>query len=194
MKKRSKKRWLRKYDGKKYGWFLQIRDFALLLLGLFIAFDVFVGVSRVSGRSMDPTLRDGQDVFFTRISFSYSRGQVVFARMPSGSNYVKRIVAVPGDTVDIRDGILYVNGQPEQRLHHIGDTLPQEGIVGSMECPETLETPTNTLNSRIRPISIRAKSRAWRNQPYFLPSYFRSHRFLDRFFTAPLLPISLLLL
>lgn len=129
VKKRSKKRWLRKYDGKKYGWFLQARDFALMLIGLILLFNVFVGVSKVSGHSMDPTLSDGQDVFFTRISFSYSRGQVVFARMPSGSNYVKRIVAVPGDTVDIRDGILYVNGQPEQRLHHIGDTLPQEGIV-----------------------------------------------------------------
>ena len=127
MKKRSKKRWLRKYDGKKYGWFLQIRDFALLLLGLFIAFEVFVGVSRVSGRSMDPTLRDGQDVFFTRINFSYDRDQVVFARMPSGSNYVKRIVAVPGDVVDLRDGTVYINGQPER--FEPGRTFPQEGIV-----------------------------------------------------------------
>ena len=129
MKKRSKKRWLRKYDGKKYGWFLQARDFALMLIGLFVAFSLFVGVSRVSGQSMEPTLHSGEPVFFTRINFSYQRDEVVFAKMPSGSNYVKRIVAIPGDTVDIRDGVLYVNGAPEQRLHHIGDTLPEEGIV-----------------------------------------------------------------
>ena len=129
MKKRSKKRWLRKYDGKKYGWFLQLRDFAIILIALFILFNVFVGVSRVSGHSMDPTLTDGQTVFFTRINFAYRRGQVVFARMPSGSNYVKRIVAVPGDTVDIRDGTLFVNGEPESTLGAVGTTLPQEGIV-----------------------------------------------------------------
>lgn len=129
MKKRSKKRWLRKYDGKKYGWFLQARDFTLMLIGLFIVFSLFVGVSRVSGQSMVPTLRNGEPVFFTRINFNYSRDEVVFAKMPSGSNYVKRIVAVPGDTVDIREGVLYVNGQQEVRLHHIGDTYSQEGIV-----------------------------------------------------------------
>ena len=54
---------------------------------------------------------------------------VVFAKMPSGSNYVKRIVALPGDVVDLRDGVLYVNGAAEERVHHIGDTLPQDGIV-----------------------------------------------------------------
>ena len=129
VKKRSKKRWLRKYDGKKYGWFLQARDFVLVLAALFILFNVFVGVSRVSGHSMDPTLSDGQDVFFTRINFSYDRGQVVFARMPSGSNYVKRIVALPGDVVEVYNGTLYVNGQAEQSSGAVGATLPQEGIV-----------------------------------------------------------------
>ena len=129
VKKRSKKRWLRKYDGKKYGWFLQARDFAIVLIVLFLLFNVFVGVSKVSGNSMHPTLLNGQDVFFTRINFSYDRDQVVFARMPAGTNYVKRIVAGPGDTVDIRDGILYVNGAPEQTTKAVGTTLPEEGIV-----------------------------------------------------------------
>jgi len=129
VKKRSKKRWLRKYDGKKYGWFLQARDFALMLIALFLLFNIFVGISRVSGNSMDPTLKNGQDVFFTRINFSYGRDQVVFARMPAGTNYVKRIVAIAGDTVEIRDGVLYVNGTPEQTTKAVGITLPQEGIV-----------------------------------------------------------------
>ena len=129
MKKRSKKRWLRKYDGKKYGWFLQARDLAIALIAMFLLFNVFVGVSKVSGNSMHPTLRNGQDVFFTRINFSYDRDQVVFARMPAGTNYVKRIVAIPGDVVDIRDGILYVNGEPEQTTKAVGTTLPEEGIV-----------------------------------------------------------------
>lgn len=129
MKKRSKKRWLKKYDGKKLGWLLQTRDFVLILAAMFLVFTLLVGVSRVSGHSMEPTLGDGQTVFFTRIHFSYDRDEVVFAKMPSGSNYVKRIVAVPGDVVDLRDGVLYVNGVAEERLHHTGETLPQDGIV-----------------------------------------------------------------
>ena len=101
MKKRARKRFLSKYDGKKYGWFLMCRDFVLMLAGVSLLFSLLVGVSRVDGVSMDPTLRDGQVVFFTRVNLGYSRGDVVYARMPSGENYVKRVVALEGDVVEL---------------------------------------------------------------------------------------------
>ena len=129
MKKRARKRFLSKYDGKKYGWFLMCRDFLLMLAGVALLFSLLVGVSRVDGTSMAPTLRDGQPVFFTRVNLRYRLGDVVYARMPSGSNYVKRIVALEGDVVDLRDGTLYINGAPEDNPHAHGTTQPQEGIV-----------------------------------------------------------------
>lgn len=129
MKKRSKKRWLRKYDGKKYGWFLMARDSVLILILVALLFSLLVGVSRVNGTSMLPTLQNGKIVFFTRINGDYDRGDVVFAKMPSGSFYVKRVLAVEGDVVDIRDGILYVNGVPEEGGYWQGSTRPQEGVV-----------------------------------------------------------------
>lgn len=129
MKKRSKKRWLRKYDGKKYGWFLLGRDCALILIAVSLLFSLLVGVSRVNGTSMLPTLENGRIVFFTRVNPGYRRGDVVFARMPSGSYYVKRVLAVEGDVVDIREGILYINGEPETASYFQGQTLPQEGVV-----------------------------------------------------------------
>ena len=129
MKKRARKRFLSKYDGKKYGWFLMCRDFVLMLAGVSLLFSLLVGVSRVDGTSMAPTLRDGQPVFFTRVNLRYSRGDVVYARMPSGENYVKRVVALEGDVVELRDGTLYINGVPEDNPHAHGTTQPQEGIV-----------------------------------------------------------------
>ena len=129
MKKRARKRFLSKYDGKKYGWFLMCRDFLLMLAGVALLFSLLVGVSRVDGTSMAPTLRDGQPVFFTRVNLRYSRGDVVYARMPSGENYVKRVVALEGDVVELRDGTLYINGVPEDNPHARGTTLPQTGIV-----------------------------------------------------------------
>ena len=129
MKKRARKRFLSKYDGKKYGWFLMCRDFLLMLAGVALLFSLLVGVSRVDGISMAPTLRDGQPVFFTRVNLGYRLGDVVYARMPSGSNYVKRVVALEGDVVELRDGTLYVNGVPEDNPHAHGLTKPQDGIV-----------------------------------------------------------------
>ena len=100
-----------------------------MLAGVALLFSLLVGVSRVDGTSMAPTLRDGQPVFFTRVNLRYRLGDVVYARMPSGSNYVKRIVALEGDVVDLRDGTLYINGVPEDNPNAHGTTQPQEGIV-----------------------------------------------------------------
>ena len=129
MKKRARKRFLSKYDGKKYGWFLTCRDFVLMLAAVSLVFTLLVGVSRVEGASMEPTLYDGRVVFFTRVNLRYGRGDVVYARMPSGDNYVKRVVALEGDVVDLRDGVLYVNGVPEENPRAHGTTQPQTGIV-----------------------------------------------------------------
>ena len=69
-----------------------------------------LGVSKVSGNSMEPTLYDGQVVIYSRLHRTYAAGDIASVRMPSDEYLVKRVVAVAGDTVDIRDGRVYVNG------------------------------------------------------------------------------------
>jgi signal peptidase I len=81
-----------------------------------------VGVSRVVGNSMFPTYRDGDTVWYLKTESDFSRGEVVSIKMPSGEKYVKRIAAVPGDTVDIRDGSLYVNGRRSATANSYGRT------------------------------------------------------------------------
>lgn len=127
--KKPKERFLHKYDGLKYGWFLMAKEFVIALILLLVLFNILIGVSKVTGQSMEPTLHAGDVVFFTRFNFAYERGDVVMARMPSGEFYVKRIVAVEGDTVDLRDGCLYVNGEAETADSPVGETLAEEGIV-----------------------------------------------------------------
>lgn len=127
--KKPRERFLHKYDGLKYGWFLLAKEFLLALLALFILFNILIGVSKVTGQSMEPTLHEGEVVFFTRFNSSYERGDVVMARMPSGEFYVKRIIAVEGDILELRDGQLYVNGEPEATEEAVGLTQEEEGIV-----------------------------------------------------------------
>lgn len=125
--KKPRERLLKKYDGKKYGWFLLAKEFVIALVLLAVVFNLLIGVSRVTGQSMEPTLRQGQVVLFTRFPLSLQRGDVVMARMPSGEFYVKRILALPGDVVELKAGTLYVNGQPSQIGR--GQTWEEEGIV-----------------------------------------------------------------
>ena len=126
--KMPRKRFLSKYDGKKLGWFLMAKEFVIVLAALAVLFNVFIGVSRVDGRSMEPTLESGDVVFFTRFNRAYQRVDVVLARMPSGEFYVKRVVALSGDTVELKDCEFYVNGQAVELVGQ-GMCLAQEGIV-----------------------------------------------------------------
>lgn len=123
------RRFLKKYDGLKYGWFMDIRKFIVLLVVLFLVFRCIIGFSFVKGSSMEPTLTEGDIVLYTRINPNYHRGDVISVRIPSGEYYVKRIIAVEGDTVDIRDGKVYVNDELLAEPYVPGETGVRNGIV-----------------------------------------------------------------
>lgn len=94
-----------------------------LILMLIAAFMAVVGVyffgmkCNVIGSSMEPTAYNGQEILVNRFAYALGvpkKGDVVVF-LPHGNEnshyYVKRIVAGPGDKVQIRDGKLFVNDQ-----------------------------------------------------------------------------------
>lgn len=126
----GKRRFLKKYDGLKYGWLKDAKKFLLLFVILFIVFRSVIGFSFVKGHSMEPTLTEDNIVLYTRIHSQYHRGDVVSVRIPSGEYYVKRIIAMEGDVIDLRDGRVYLNDEllPEPYLDG-ALTSEREGIV-----------------------------------------------------------------
>lgn len=79
----------------------------------------------IPGTSMEPTILDGERLFVLKMRHRGAvprRGDVVVFRLPDDDvkQYIKRVVAVGGDTVELRDGRLYVNGaeRPEPYLAH----------------------------------------------------------------------------
>ncbi|MCH5342627.1 MAG: signal peptidase I [Acetatifactor sp.] len=94
-----------------------------ICVAIFIAAvgNYFFGMTtNVVGVSMESTLYNSQQIFVNRLSyvfFSPKKGDVVIF-LPNGNEnthyYVKRVLAVPGDTVLIADGVLYVNGEESE--------------------------------------------------------------------------------
>jgi signal peptidase I len=98
----------------------------LLLFGLFRS--AVAEWNPVPSGSMRPTLLEGDVVFVNRLAYSLKvpltnivvarlgeplRGDVVTFFSPSdGTRLIKRLVAVPGDTVEMRNKVLIVNGHP----------------------------------------------------------------------------------
>lgn len=105
---------------------------AEILIALLVAFTLvyFVGLrTSVVGQSMASTLNGGDEILVNRFVYKVSNPKpndiIVF--LPNGNEkshyYVKRVVAVPGDTVQIENGALYVNGE----------LFEEEAEVASME-------------------------------------------------------------
>lgn len=85
---------------------------------------------------MFPTLHNDEVAVYTRIIPTFERGDVLSVRMPSGDYYVKRVIAVGGDTVDIKRGQLYVNGELMEEAYIYGDTKTK---IGGVDFPYEVE-------------------------------------------------------
>ena len=64
----------------------------------------------VSGTSMDNTLKDGEILLLNKFDKNYARYDIIIFDY-NDSKLVKRIIGLPGETIEYKDGILYVNGK-----------------------------------------------------------------------------------
>jgi signal peptidase I len=83
-----------------------------VLLNLFV-----VQPTKVRGESMEPTLHTNEYLLVEKISYRLhqpQRGDVVVFKYPrdEAENFIKRVIAVPGETVEIVSGRVYIDGQP----------------------------------------------------------------------------------
>ena len=106
----------------------QLIVIAILLVSSLLSYAVinrwFLSTVVVQGRSMEPTLEDGDRCLLNRLSYFYAspkRGDLVVLHDRDENDLaVKRIVALPGESVHVGNGNLYVNGRrlPEPYLKH----------------------------------------------------------------------------
>jgi signal peptidase I len=104
----------------KKGLFSEIIEyFAIVAIVTFLAFVIvwfFALRIPMVGDSMEPVLESSQEVCINRLSyvvFNPKRGDVI-AFLPKGNEkshyYIKRVIGLPGETIEIKDGDVYIDG------------------------------------------------------------------------------------
>ena len=97
----------------------------------------FCGQVRILGNSMQPVL-DGEDVVLVnRLAYDVAKPErfdIVVFEKEDGTKNVKRVIGLPGETVEIRGGFLFINGE----ILYAENDLEQVSLAGRAEHPIVL--------------------------------------------------------
>lgn len=159
----------------------------VIIQALLIAFVVrtfFYQPFNIPSASMYPTLKVGDYLFVSKLSYGYGkysfnfslgmfgndlvsccpidfpgrvvlaedpkRGDVAVFKLPTDTNidYIKRVVGLPGDRIQMRDGVMYINGQAVKK-ERIEDYVERSGGRTAQPVPQYLETLPNGVSYRV---------------------------------------------
>ena len=113
------------YDREHRGLIRRFRIAVGVTVLVLVVFGLLLGVALIRDDGMRPTLKSGAPVLYLRFGRDVRRGDLVCLRLPDGNAAVRRVVAVAGDSVDIRDGIAYINGIAERGSYSFTRTDPR---------------------------------------------------------------------
>lgn len=141
------------------GWIYDFSKIAtlLLLVGL-VTHYFFVTFLVVKGASMEPNYHDGKVMMVNKIGYRLSRpqqGDVVAMYFPGETQkrFIKRVIALPGETVAIKDGHITVNDT------QIDEAYLDPSVVSSPDMERTLQQEEYFVMGDNR--SVSSDSRAW---------------------------------
>lgn len=113
------------YDREHLGVIRKIRIAAGALVLLLVAFGLLLGFAVIRDDGMRPDYQSGRAVVYLRFGRDFRRGDTVVLRLPDGNASVRRVVATSGDSVELRDGIAYINGLSERGNYSFTRTDPR---------------------------------------------------------------------
>ena len=122
-------------QARRLGWLFSV---LVTVAVLCLVFFVWLLPTRIVDESMSPELRTGEVVLCDRMGRFFQmpeRGDLVLFQTPDGL-FVKRIVGMPGDTIELVDGYVFINSIPldesDYEVNYVGDLPPVEIPAGSV--------------------------------------------------------------
>lgn len=105
---------------------------AVILLAYFLV-EYAVEKTTVVGESMETTLQEGDKIVINKLAYRFSKPKrfdvIVFKQSGKEHSYynIKRIIGLPGETVQIKDGVVYINDEPIKEKSAV-DVIKNPGL------------------------------------------------------------------
>ena len=115
----SKKPKYKKFFKSLFWWIIEI---FLVILAAYLIIEYAVEKSTMMGVSMNTTLNDGDKIIINKLAYFRNEPKrydvIVFSQSKSGHGYynIKRVIGLPGETLEIVNGEVYVNGVKLQEV------------------------------------------------------------------------------
>lgn len=115
--------------------------YIVIIFGLTFLIVTYVGQrTRVSGHSMETTLSDGDNLIVDKLTYHFKdpkRYDIIVFPFKYEENvfYIKRIIGLPGETVQVVDGYTYINGELLESDVYGAEIMEDSGIAAE---PKTL--------------------------------------------------------
>jgi signal peptidase I len=93
---------------------------------------------KVLGQSMEPGLKDGDRIFISKDVEQLERGDIVTYRYPKdeAQSFIHRIVGLPGEEIEIREGKVYINGEQLEESYVKAEHIIYSQKLAPVKVPE----------------------------------------------------------
>ena len=155
---------------------LWIVEIILVILAAYLIIEYAVEKTTMMGISMNTTLNDGDKIIINKVAYLKKEPKrydvIVFNQSKSGHGYynIKRVIGLPGETIEIVKGYIYINGEKlEEEIKvepmHIAGLAEEEILLDENEFFVLGDNRNSSEDSRFANIGIIVKSdiigKAW---------------------------------
>ena len=153
--------------------FIDMLQSIAIAIGLSIFLYVFILIpNEVDGPSMEPNFVTGDLLFTSKLhslfngtevgntlNLNYTRGDVVVFQKPGLSDFVKRIIGLPGDSIKLENGIYYINDNKLEEYYNLNNDQKKDGtFLEDGERGYTLKEDEYFLSGDNRNVSYDSRS------------------------------------
>jgi signal peptidase I len=117
----------------------------------FLVVNALIGRFRIEQVSMQPNLHEGEYVIVDKVSYAFrqpERGEIIVLKNPAPSDpdLIKRVIGLPGETIEVRGGQVYINSQPLMEPY-IRQPMGQEQTSLTLQADQYFVMGDNRSNS-----------------------------------------------